>query len=245
GFGTADPELSYSVAPALVAGDRFTGALSREPGEAVGSYGITQGSLSLSDNYAVAFNGAKLEITASGALGITFADGSFVYDGTAKSLEIGGDLPEGTSVSYQNNRRTDVGSQEVTATVSGGNYQTLVLTAELRVTATERTLAFPALEAKTYGDGDFDGGASASSSESVSYSGTRAAVALLTAVGTIRISGARESSITSAVPAKGNFTDRPQACRSLVVSKVSQSITFSTPGAVTRDAGTVQLDASA
>src|SRR5690606_39943114 len=45
-----------------------------------------------------------------------------------------GTLPEGTSVSYADNSRTDVGSQEVTATVTGDNYTTLELTAELTIT---------------------------------------------------------------------------------------------------------------
>ncbi|SFJ96018.1 MBG domain-containing protein [Parapedobacter indicus] len=244
-FGTADPELSYSVAPALVAGDRFTGALSREPGEAVGSYGITQGSLALSDNYALAFNGAELEITASGVLDITFADGSFVYDGTAKFLEIGRELPEGTSVSYQNNSRTDAGSQEVTATVSGGNYQTLVLTAVLTVTPAERTLAFPALEAKTYGDNGFNGGASASSGEEITYTSSNPAVAEITAAGQIRITGAGEATITATVPENGNYVNRPETRRTLVVGKATQTISFNAPAEVNRDAGTVQLDVTA
>src|SRR5690606_40008900 len=61
-------------------------------------------------------------------------DGSFAYDGTAKSLRITGDLPNGVEVSYAGNSRTDVGTQEVTATISGDNYKTLVLTADLTVT---------------------------------------------------------------------------------------------------------------
>ncbi|MCL4641705.1 MAG: Ig-like domain-containing protein, partial [Olivibacter sp.] len=66
--------------------------------------------------------------------GITLDDGSFVYDGTAKSLAIAGTLPAGTSVSYENNSRTDVGTQEVTATISGDNYETLILKANLTIT---------------------------------------------------------------------------------------------------------------
>ena len=36
-YGQADPTFTYSVAPALESGDVFTGALSRDPGENVGS----------------------------------------------------------------------------------------------------------------------------------------------------------------------------------------------------------------
>src|SRR5690606_18950284 len=77
---------------------------------------------------------AELEITKAAITGITFSEASFVYDGTAKSLAISGTLPAGTDVTYSNNDRTDVGVQQVTATISGSNYQELVLSAELEIT---------------------------------------------------------------------------------------------------------------
>ncbi|MEC3881463.1 BspA family leucine-rich repeat surface protein, partial [Parapedobacter sp. 10938] len=78
---------------------------------------------------------ATLTVTPATITGITFADGSFVYDGTAQSLAIAGTLPTGTSVSYADNNRTDAGSQTATATINGGtNYDNLVLTATLTVT---------------------------------------------------------------------------------------------------------------
>src|SRR5690606_14663268 len=82
---------------------------------------------------------ADLTVTPADITGVTFDDASFVYDGTAKSLAISGTLPDGTSVAYANNSRTDVGTQEVTATISGGNYETLVLTADLTVTPADIT----------------------------------------------------------------------------------------------------------
>src|SRR5690606_40472146 len=45
-----------------------------------------------------------------------------------------GTAPAGTSVAYGNNSRTDVGSQEVTATITGSNFTTLELTADLTIT---------------------------------------------------------------------------------------------------------------
>src|SRR5690606_40231580 len=78
---------------------------------------------------------ATLTVTPATITGITFADGSFVYDGTAQSLAISGTLPAGTSVSYADNSRTDAGNQSAMATISGGtNYDDLVLTATLTVT---------------------------------------------------------------------------------------------------------------
>src|SRR3546814_10170316 len=68
------------------------------------------------------------------AMGVTFDDASFVFDGTAKSLAVTGTLPTGTSVAYTDNSRTDVGTQEVTATITGSHFTTLVLKADLPVT---------------------------------------------------------------------------------------------------------------
>ncbi|SDZ59781.1 MBG domain-containing protein, partial [Rhodonellum ikkaensis] len=86
------------------------------------------------DNYSTLVLTATLAITPATVEAITFENGSFVYDGNAKSLAIAGELPEGTSVAYSNNGRTDVGSQTATATISGSNFTTSVLTATLAIT---------------------------------------------------------------------------------------------------------------
>ncbi|MDR2579256.1 MAG: hypothetical protein LBC70_10710 [Chitinispirillales bacterium] len=64
-FGMTDPTLTYTVSMStpLVGTDVLTGALGRVPGEDLGSYAITQGSLSAGDNYVVTFNGAVFAIT--------------------------------------------------------------------------------------------------------------------------------------------------------------------------------------
>ena len=85
-------------------------------------------------NYTPLVLTADLRITPATITGITFEDKSFVYDGNPKSLAITGSLPIGTSVSYVDNSRTEVGTQEVTATITGSNYTPLVLTADLRIT---------------------------------------------------------------------------------------------------------------
>src|SRR5437016_220191 len=62
-YGAGDPTLAYTFAPALVGTDTFSGGLSRDAGENVGLYNITQGTLALSANYTLAFTtGGKLEI---------------------------------------------------------------------------------------------------------------------------------------------------------------------------------------
>jgi hypothetical protein len=62
-YGANDPILTYSSTPALIGTDAFSGALGRSTGENVGTYGINQGNLALSPNYAITYVGASLSIT--------------------------------------------------------------------------------------------------------------------------------------------------------------------------------------
>ena len=62
---TDDPAFLYFITQgSLVAGDAFTGALTRDPGEDPGIYFIRQGSLGLSDNYEISFVPGRLTIDA-------------------------------------------------------------------------------------------------------------------------------------------------------------------------------------
>ncbi|HSI68723.1 MAG TPA: MBG domain-containing protein, partial [Gillisia sp.] len=97
---------------------------------------------------------AELTITPATITVITLENGSFVYDGSAKSLAIEGELPEGTSVAYTNNSRTNVGAQEVTARINGGNYTELVLTAEMTVNPATLTVTTNSGQRKVYGEAD-------------------------------------------------------------------------------------------
>ena len=61
--GAVDPALTYKVTSgSLESGDSFSGALTRAPGETVGTYAITQGTLTAGGNYALTFVGATLKI---------------------------------------------------------------------------------------------------------------------------------------------------------------------------------------
>lgn len=69
-FGQRDPALTWRiVSGSLVAGDVFTGALERAPGEQAGRYAIGRGGLALSPNYALTIVPGSLTIrlTQSGA----------------------------------------------------------------------------------------------------------------------------------------------------------------------------------
>ena len=80
-YGSADPALTYTVAPALVAGDTFAGGLARAPGENVGTYAILQGTLELSANYALAFTGADFTITKATPTVVTWPSASAILLG--------------------------------------------------------------------------------------------------------------------------------------------------------------------
>ena len=89
-------------------------------------------------------NIAKAVIT-----GISFANGNFIYDGTAKSLAITGTLPTGAIVSYTGNSQTNAGAYTITANISGGaNYNDQTLTAQL-------TIAKAAIMGISFANGNF------------------------------------------------------------------------------------------
>ncbi|MDR0866831.1 MAG: YDG domain-containing protein [Candidatus Symbiothrix sp.] len=64
-YGKTDPALTYTQTPNLIAGDQFTGGLTRDPGENMGTYSIRQGTLSAGNNYAIDFKGALFTILGS------------------------------------------------------------------------------------------------------------------------------------------------------------------------------------
>jgi hypothetical protein len=69
--GATDPlPFTYQITSgSLVNGDSFSGLLTRDAGEALGTYAITQGTLGLSANYALAFNNGVFTITAPAPTG--------------------------------------------------------------------------------------------------------------------------------------------------------------------------------
>jgi filamentous hemagglutinin family protein len=95
-YGNVDPTLAYTVtAGTVLAGDSFSGALSRAAGENVGTYAIGQGSLALSSNYTLSYAGSNfgitpraVTVTASSGQGKVYgnADAALTYTLTAGSL---------------------------------------------------------------------------------------------------------------------------------------------------------------
>jgi hypothetical protein len=61
-YGAPDPYLGYASTPVLLAGDSFTGEMTRAPGENIGLYAILPGTLSAGSNYVINFVSANFEI---------------------------------------------------------------------------------------------------------------------------------------------------------------------------------------
>ncbi|MDE5721529.1 MAG: MBG domain-containing protein [Clostridia bacterium] len=76
---------------------------------------------------------ANLKIVKAQFTGITFEDKEFIADKQPHKIEVAGTLPQGTSVTYENNNKTDAGVYEVKATLTNKNYETLTLTATLTI----------------------------------------------------------------------------------------------------------------
>ncbi|MGM8363765.1 MBG domain-containing protein, partial [Flavobacterium sp. ARAG 55.4] len=63
-YGSTDPVFTYTVSPALLTGDSFTGTLSRDTGENIGNYEINQGTLSAGTKYLITYVSKDFAITA-------------------------------------------------------------------------------------------------------------------------------------------------------------------------------------
>ena len=64
---------------------------------------------------------ATLTITQNAVQGVTFASRTVTYDGSAHSLAIEGNLPQGIAVVYEGNNQTNAGTYTVTAKFVGSN----------------------------------------------------------------------------------------------------------------------------
>ena len=165
-YGAGDPGLTYTYSN-QVSGQtpKFSGALSRDAGENVGTYAIKQNTLALADNspflannYTIAYMGANLTINAKNAstFTVTLSPTSYTYDGGAKTptatVKDGNTtltLNTHYTVTYSNN----INAGTATATITGkGNYTG---TKAVNFTINKRTLTVKAeAKSKTYGAGD-------------------------------------------------------------------------------------------
>ena len=107
---------------------------------------------------------------------------------------------------------------------NGGNGQ-VKISYTLSASKSNQTITFNALPTKTVGDADFNPGATASSSLTVSYVSSNIAVATIVS-GLIHIVGAGTATITASQAGNTNYNAALSVNQSLTVSKSNQTITF-------------------
>ena len=71
--------------------------------------------------------------------GISFSSKEYVFDANEKVLLVEGSIPNGVSVSYKDNKGTNAGTYNATATLSGEGYKTLTLSATLIINKADIT----------------------------------------------------------------------------------------------------------
>ena len=105
----------------------------------VGTYEVVAKFTGDSDNYnVISDKTAQLIINKAtyDMSGVEFEGKTVVYNGEVQRIEISGSLPQGVTVTYENNDKTDVGTYEVVAKFTGdsNNYETIAdMTANLTI----------------------------------------------------------------------------------------------------------------
>ncbi|NHE56145.1 MBG domain-containing protein [Cyclobacterium plantarum] len=163
-YGQADPVFSFASS-GFVAGDDetlLTGSLSREPGEDVGSYAITEGNLSAGDNYAIAFTAADFAISPQTLSIMANADQTKVYGQAdpvfsfASSGFVAGDDASLLTGSLSREPGEDVGSYAITVgnLSAGDNYAIAFTAADFAISPQTLIITANAGQAKVYGQAD-------------------------------------------------------------------------------------------
>ena len=159
-YGQADPALTYKVTSgALVGSDAFSGSLTRDAGETVGSYVIKQGTLALNNNYTLTYVGANLTITPA-AITVTAdaqtkvygqADPTLTYKVTSGAL-VGSDAFTGllTRTNGENIGTYAIGQGTLAL---NSNYTLSYVGANLTITPAAITVTADA-QTKVYGQAD-------------------------------------------------------------------------------------------
>ncbi|MFD0942078.1 MBG domain-containing protein [Pedobacter boryungensis] len=250
-FNTLDPVFTYTYTPNLVNGDTFGGNLSRIAGEAVGSYDITLGSLSLSNDYKINFTDAQLTITAAPVNNIAAPQGLTATAGDAQvqltwnansesdvaSYEIyGGTSPNPTMLltSVQKDVLTYTHPNLTNGTtyyyrITAKNTANAESTYSNEVSAKpvhlffSQSIIFNAIPVKTYGDADFDVIATASSALPVGYSSSDNSIATVVN-GKVHILKAGTVTIYADQIGDNQYSAAAQASQILTINKAAVTV---------------------
>lgn len=160
----------------------------------------------------------------------TFGDADFNPGATSSSgLAVTYTSSNTAAATIVNNniRIVGAGTSVITASQSGSAnyYAASVVSQTLTVNKQNQTISFAALPVKTFGDADFNPGATASSGLAVTYTSSNTAVATIVN-NNIRIVGAGTTFITASQSGSVNYNSATAVSQTLTVNKQNQSISF-------------------
>ncbi|MEL1240867.1 MBG domain-containing protein, partial [Flavobacterium flavipallidum] len=160
-YGSSDPVLTYTVTPALLTGDSFTGALSRSTGENVGSsYAINQGDLSAGNKYLITFvskdftiTAKPITVTADASQTKVYGASNPVYTYTVSPSLVSGDSFTGTLARTVGE---NIGAYAINqgSLSAGSNYNITYVSKDFTITAKPITVTADASQTKVYGTVD-------------------------------------------------------------------------------------------
>ncbi len=228
-FSGTDPVLTYQVTGSLVGSDNFSGSIIRAVGEDVGKYDITQGTLSLSDNYTLTFTpgvftigelvidvnaGNKSKVYGQSDPELTYSSTPALRDGDAFSGSLARDLGE------------NVGTYAITQSTLAlnSNYSINYTGATFTINKADQTLDFGALSDGVYGEAPFEVSASSTSGLLATFSATGTCSV---AGSTVSILGAGSCSITSSQAGSNNFNPAADIIRSFNIGKATTTVVLS------------------
>mgnify|MGYP000149999250 CR=1 FL=1 len=159
-YDAADPTLTYTTL-GLISGDSLSGSLTRVVGENVGTYAISQGSVTTANNsnYTVTFSGTPVDFTIN-KLAVTVTadaksktygsdDPTLTYTTSPSSISLSGALSRATGENVGSYAMT----QGTVTTANNSNYTITFVGANLTISQRAVTVTADA-KSKTYGDAD-------------------------------------------------------------------------------------------
>jgi gliding motility-associated-like protein len=164
----------------------------------------------------------------------TYGDTDFNPGATTSSglmVSYSSDNPAVATISGTTVHIAGAGTATITASQAGNNlyYSAVDVTEVLTVNKAYQAITFGALAPRTYGDPDFDAGATANSSLPITYTSDNTDVATVSG-NMIHIRGTGNAIITAGQAGNENFFPAPDVQQGLVVEKADQYISFSPLG---------------
>jgi len=159
-YGDPDPVYAYSLMGTLVGGDDFSGAMSREPGEDLGTYAVQQGTYTLGPNYNLTFIGDYFDINIRLIILTVDAGQSKLYGDVDPAFTYTLSQPLAFTDTFSGSMTRDFGEICGTYTIQQGslslssNYFLMFTGANFTINQKPITVTADPGQTKEYGDSD-------------------------------------------------------------------------------------------